>query len=69
MTELISLPLFFRSFMLWRLPFGAGVPRGLMDVPLVRHICPMLIVCLGEEFLAASVLLDFDVSSFSVCRQ
>lgn len=55
--------------MLWRLPFGAGVPRGLMDVPLVRHICPMLIVCLGEEFLAASVLLDFDVSSFSVCRQ
>lgn len=76
MTELISLPLFFQIFMLWRLPFGArgGAPRGLMtvrtppesvDVHLLRHTCSVL----GGEFLAASVVLDFNLSSFSVCRQ
>lgn len=41
-----------------------GTPPESVDVHLLRHSCSMLIVCLGGEFLAASVVLDFDVFLF-----
>lgn len=36
-------------------------PPESVDVHLLRHTCSVLIVCLGGEFLAASLSLDFDV--------